>query len=103
PEISFLVADLLEKRARQQAARAEGAAPDASKAEKAPEPQASLFSHAQKEAAARSLFARLRDRFAQIPDWFRAMGDASAAPYFAKKILTPELMDGLLTALTPTF
>src|SRR6185295_2433555 len=69
PEISFLVADLLEKRARAAAPRA------ADKGEeKAEEPGPSLFSHAQKEAAARSLFAKLRDRFAQIPDWYRSLG-----------------------------
>ena len=103
PEITFLVADLLEKRARQNAAAA--AASDEPKAdkEKAPEPAPSLFTHGQKETAARALFAKLRDRFAQIPEWFKALGDATPAPYFAKKILTPELMDGLLQALTPTF
>lgn len=99
PEISFLVADILEKRARQAAA-----APDAPKGpDKPAEPAPSLFTHAQKENAARALFGKLRDRFAQIPEWFKAMGDGSPAPYFAKKILTPELMDGMLTALTPTF
>jgi two-component system phosphate regulon response regulator PhoB len=97
PEITFLVADLLEKRSRQ------AAATEPAKVEKAAEPGPSLFTHAQKETAARALFAKLRDRFAQIPDWFKSMGDASAAPYFAKKILTPELMDGLLGALAPTY
>ena len=98
PEISFLVADLLEKRARQAAPAA-----DSAKVDKAAEPAPSLFTHTQKETAARALFARLRDRFALIPDWFKAMGDSSPAPYFAKKILTPELMDGMLSALTPTY
>jgi CheY-like chemotaxis protein len=97
PEISFLVADLLEKKAR-----AAGKADKAEKPEEVPA-EPSLFSHAQKEAGARALFTRLRDRFAQIPEWYRALGEGSPAPYFAKKILTPELMDGLLTALTPTF
>lgn len=101
PEINFLVADLLEKRARQSAS---AAAPDVkADKEKAVEPAPSLFTHAQKETAARALFGKLRDRFAQIPEWFKSMGDAGPAPYFAKKILTPELMDGLLTALTPTY
>jgi DNA-binding response OmpR family regulator len=98
PEITFLVADLLEKRARQAAASS-----DAKPVDKAIEPAPSLFTHGQKETAARALFARLRDRFAQIPEWLRGMGESAPAPYFAKKILTPELMDGLLTALTPTF
>jgi DNA-binding response OmpR family regulator len=100
PEISFLVTDLLAKRARQ-AARSESS--DAARVDKGAEPAPSLFTHAQKEAAARSMFARLRDRFAQIPEWQRTLGEAAPAPYFAKKILTPELMDQLLTALTPTF
>jgi twitching motility two-component system response regulator PilH len=94
PEISFLVADLLEKRAR-------AAGPKVDKGDEGPAP--SLFTHAQKEAAARSLFGKLRDRFAQIPDWYRSLGEASPAAFFAKKILTPELMDGLLAALTPTY
>jgi CheY-like chemotaxis protein len=98
PEISFLVADMLEKRAR-------AAAPKADKGEeKRDDPSGpSLFSHGQKEAAARALFAKLRDRFALIPEWYRALGEGSPAAYFAKKILTPELMEGLLIALTPTF
>ena len=101
PEISFLVADILEKRARQATPLPDAAGGKA--AEKPAEPAPSLFTHGQKETAARALFAKLRDRFAQIPEWSKAMGDASPAAYFAKKILTPELMEGMLAALTPTF
>jgi hypothetical protein len=48
------------------------------------------------------MFTHLRDRFARIPEWARALGEAAPAPYFARKILTPDLLDNLLGALVPT-
>lgn len=90
PDIAFLVSNRLDKRI--------GGTPAPG-----PPPSSSSFSHAQKETAARALFGHLRDRFAQIPDWLRGMGDSTPAPYFARKILTPDLMADLLEALRPTF
>jgi CheY-like chemotaxis protein len=47
------------------------------------------------------MFTHLRDRFARIPEWFGGLGGNAPAPYFARKILTPDLLDGLLAALVP--
>ncbi|MFN8094163.1 MAG: response regulator [Vicinamibacteria bacterium] len=93
-EIAFLVGDVLARFAAE--ATAEGASPATDAA------PAVAFSFAQKEAAARAMFALLRERFARIPEWARSLGDASPAVYFARKILTPDLLDGLLGALVPT-
>jgi two-component system, chemotaxis family, chemotaxis protein CheY len=88
--IVFLVADLL-ARGHATPAPASGAAPDLP-----------VFTFAQKEAAAKAMFAHLRERFARIPEWMRTLGDGSPAPFFARKILTPELLDGILGGLVPT-
>jgi CheY-like chemotaxis protein len=93
-EISFLVSDLL--------ARAPRASGNGSGAE---EPSAIplAFTFAQKEAAAKAMFAQLRERFARIPEWMASLGEGAPAPHFARKILTPDLLDSLLSALLPTF
>lgn len=93
-EITFLVADVLARVHPGPPGRETAAAPAAS----APIPS---FSFAEKEAAAKAMFGQLRDRFARIPEWMRSLGDASPAPYFARKILTPDLLEGLLGALLP--
>ena len=59
--------------------------------------------YAAKEAAAKALFAQLKERFARIPEWMEHIKDASPAIYFARKILTPDCLDRLLTALAPSF
>lgn len=78
------------------------AAPRAEEAP-APPPKASAFSFQQKEAAAKALYAQLKPRLAQIPEWAAQQGQSPAAQYYAKKILTPELMEKLLEALVPVF
>lgn len=62
-----------------------------------------LFPQREREAAAFALFAQLRPRFAQIPAWMDELGDAPAARFFAKKILTPDVVDRMLEALLPVF
>jgi len=96
-EITFLVADVL---ARVQKPSAKEAPPPAEAPAAALPP--SGFSFAQKEAAAKAMFTHLRDRFARIPEWARALGESAPAPYFARKILTPDLLENLLGALVPT-
>jgi DNA-binding response OmpR family regulator len=92
-EITFLVTDIL--------ARVPPAAGSA-EPEAAPSPAAApSFTFAQKEAAAKAMFGHLRERFGRIPEWMRALGDAAPAAFFARKILTPDLLDGLLGALVP--
>lgn len=55
----------------------------------------------QREAAAKLVYAVLRDAFGQIPRLMAELGDASPAPFFAKKMLTPELVGRMLDALSP--
>lgn len=74
---------------------ARAAAPDAPKAPRA------LLSFEQKQAAARALFARLKPLLAQIPSWSAQLGDAPPATFYAKRLLTPELIDQLLEVLAP--
>jgi CheY-like chemotaxis protein len=57
----------------------------------------------QKEAAARTLYALLRDAFANIPLWIAELGDKPPATFFARKVLTPRLTGELIDALAPHF
>src|SRR5207253_1093963 len=59
------------------------------------------FTHAQKETAAKALYAKLSKPFALIPSWFAQMGAQNPAAFFARKILTPDLTGDLLEALLP--
>jgi CheY-like chemotaxis protein len=85
-EVCFLVGDVV--------ARARGTAGEPAEA-------APSFTRPQLEAGARALYAHMRERFARIPEWSPGLADAAPAPYFAKRILTPELMDKLLKGLAP--
>ena len=82
--------------------RIEAAAAQAKQAVQAARPQ-SMFSFAQRQAGANALFAHLRVRFAQIPEWTAQIGASSPAQFFARKILTPDLMADLLEALLPVY
>jgi CheY-like chemotaxis protein len=61
----------------------------------------SAVSFARKEEAARLAYAHLKDRLALLPEWAEQRGPASPAPYFAKKLLTPDVVDALLDAFAP--
>jgi CheY-like chemotaxis protein len=61
-----------------------------------------LFSFQQREAAAQAMYAKFRPLLAQIPELMAGLGSSAPAPYFARKLLTPALMDELLAALLPT-
>lgn len=60
-----------------------------------------ILSFEQKQAAARALFARLKPALAQIPSWSGQLGDAQPATFYAKKLLSPELVDQMLEVLAP--
>ena len=76
--------------------------PGSSRAPEAePAPVREPFSFEQKQAAARLLFGHLKARLAQIPSWTQQAGEAPTASYYARKILTPELMERLLGDLLP--
>ncbi|HYQ01843.1 MAG TPA: response regulator [Polyangiaceae bacterium] len=55
----------------------------------------------QREAAAKLVYSLLREALGQIPRLMAELGDAAPAPYFAKKLLTPELVGRMLDALAP--
>jgi CheY-like chemotaxis protein len=48
------------------------------------------------EHLARLLYARLKAPLALIPEWTRQLGGASPASFFARKLLTPELVEDLI-------
>ncbi|HEX2736359.1 MAG TPA: response regulator [Polyangiaceae bacterium] len=54
-----------------------------------------------REAAAKALYLTLREALAQIPAWMAELGVQAPAPYFAKKLLSPELMGRILSTLAP--
>lgn len=58
-------------------------------------------SSARKEAAMKAVYSLLRDALAQVPRWMEELGDAAPAAYFARKMLTPELVTRLVDALAP--
>jgi CheY-like chemotaxis protein len=82
--------------------RIEAAAARAKQAAQTARPE-SVFSFAQRQAGANALFAHLRTKFAQIPEWAAQLGASSPAQFFARKILTPDLMADLLEALLPIY
>jgi hypothetical protein len=47
------------------------------------------------------MYQRMRRELAAIPDWMTELGRQAPAMYFARKILTPELVEGVLSALAP--
>jgi DNA-binding response OmpR family regulator len=61
------------------------------------------FTLPQQEAAAKAIFSRLRGAFARIPAWSAELGASPPAQFFARKILTPDLMNELLDALLPVY
>jgi DNA-binding response OmpR family regulator len=65
-----------------------------------PSPRRAL-AHGEREQAARAVYARIRDRLAQVPMWAAQLGAADPAPYVARRLLTPDVVDALLEALAP--
>lgn len=55
----------------------------------------------QREAAARILFGALRERLARIPEWLVEVDGQPAAPFLARRLLTPEVVGSVLSGLTP--
>jgi CheY-like chemotaxis protein len=80
-----------------------GQAPPPAPPPAAPPPRRERFSFKQKEAAARVLYHRLRGQLEALPQWARERGDAAAAPFFARKLFTGEVVEGLIEELIPLF
>ncbi|HET7500288.1 MAG TPA: response regulator [Kofleriaceae bacterium] len=53
------------------------------------------------ERAARLLFARLRDGLALLPAQLRSLEPGPIAPQLARKLLTPQVVEGILADLRP--
>ncbi len=75
----------------------------APKPKRVAESTAALFNFDEMETAAKALYGRLKPHLAHVPEWMAQMGNASPAQFFARKILSPEVMVELLDALAPTF
>lgn len=88
-------ADALITKVNQVVERSGGAAPHPTRH--------SLFDFAQQEQAAKALYEKLRPHLGLLPEWFEQLGEAAPAPFFARKLLTPEVISELLEALTPSF
>lgn len=71
--------------------------------DKTPKTPAPTFRMPTLEAAAKVLYSRLKDRFAAIPEWSSGRGDQPAGIYFARKILTPEVLQPIMSDLAPIF
>lgn len=54
-----------------------------------------------KDVAAKAVYSLLRDALEQTPRWLHELGDASPAAFFARKLLTPELVTRLVEAIAP--
>lgn len=52
-------------------------------------------------AVAQALFSALKPQLALMPEWFRTLGQQKPAPFLARKLLTPEVVDAVARALTP--
>jgi DNA-binding response OmpR family regulator len=63
---------------------------------------ASAFTFAQKEAAAKAMYAKLRPALGNVADWLAQAAGASPGETVAKKLLTRKLLDDLLDVLVPT-
>jgi len=53
------------------------------------------------ERAAKLLFARLRDGLALLPSQFRSLDPGPIAPQLARRLLTPQVVEGILADLRP--
>lgn len=79
---------------------AAAAAPAAAKPA-APPPPPARPEFERKEALARALFGVLREQFARIPDLMPQLGEQSPGMFFAKKFLTPAVIDAMVAAIQP--
>jgi len=78
-----------------------GAALDPAARRPAPATAAPLVGPDNRERAARAIYARIKDRLAQIPAWLAGLGAAEPAPFLARRLLTPDVVDGMAQALAP--
>src|SRR5262249_29870110 len=98
----FATKDVLARAARARKLRAAASTPVVP-TPAVPAAGSSELSFKQKEAAANTIFQRLRRQLGAIPESVDKIGSAQPALYFAKKILTPAIVEGLLDGLMPLY
>jgi DNA-binding response OmpR family regulator len=55
----------------------------------------------QKQVIAQAIYARMRPQLARLPSFVEQLGDNDPAPFLARKLLTPPVVDELLDVLSP--
>ena len=55
----------------------------------------------QRQVIAQAIYARMRPQLARLPSFVAQLGDNDPAPFLARKLLTPSLVDELLDVLAP--
>jgi CheY-like chemotaxis protein len=70
---------------------------------RAAEPRAAEPRRDLAERAAKLLFGRLRDGLALLPSQFRALEPGPIAPQLARRLLTPQVVEGILADLRPLY
>lgn len=61
------------------------------------------LSRERKEQAAKALYSVLKQPLASVPAWVSELHGSPAAPYLARKLLTPALVELLLESLLPVY
>lgn len=69
----------------------------------APAPARTAIPAATAAAAAKIIFSKLQKGLASIPSWIREQGDQSPAVFFARRLLSPEVVGELVEALAPLY
>jgi DNA-binding response OmpR family regulator len=59
------------------------------------------ISSQQKQVIAQAIYARMRPQLARLPHLIEQLGEGDPAPFFARKLLTPPLVDELVDVLGP--
>jgi len=99
----FSATDILERAARARGpVKAPAPAPTPVAAPE-PAPTSDGFSFKDKEVAANAVFQSIKRELASIPEWTRKLGAHPPALYFARKILTPEVVESILGGLRPLY
>lgn len=55
----------------------------------------------QRQAIAQSIYKKAKPHLAQIPEWMGQLGTSQPASFFARRILTPDLIDEMADVLIP--
>ncbi|HYU16226.1 MAG TPA: response regulator [Candidatus Acidoferrum sp.] len=64
---------------------------------------APAFTFHEKETAADIIYQRMRARLAAIPHWMASLGESPSAMLLARKLLTEDVIEGLLEGLAPLY